>query len=182
MTTRADTRDVTDHRLDDCRHAQSARGWQPLTSRGLIGVRQVSARRARWERWSGPIRCWFRNRWNWRQARRARAERRDLYALAVPLVRLQPHEDPLVQRAAEVLESLDFSVVLHHGYGMGEALIEAYRHDASVLRPLIARTSNFTDAQLVGTPGVAGADAAVLARNDLLAAVRAIVATYPKVS
>ena len=76
---------------------------------GEIGVRRISVRRDRWERRTGPVGCWFRNRWNWRKARRVRADVRRWKALVIPLQRLGPHDDPDVQRMAEMAESLGHS-------------------------------------------------------------------------
>lgn len=147
---------------------------------GEIGVRQVSVRRARWERWSRPVGCWFRNRWNWRRARRVRADIRRWQTLAIPLEQLPPHPDAEVQRMAELVESLGFSGVLQYGYGMGDALLVAYHLDPTKLRPFVEHGCEFTLAQLRGEPGAPGVEAAVRARNDLLTAVREIVAAHPK--
>ena len=147
---------------------------------GEIGVRRVSVRRDRWERRAGPVGCWFRNRWNWRKARRVRADVRRWKALTIPVQRLAPHDDPDVQRMAEMAESLGHSRVLHYGYGMGEAVLVAYRRQPQRLRPYIDRACQFALDQLQGAPDAARLKDAVRARNDLLLAVREIVADHPK--
>ena len=166
------------HDGDPVAHVGVRRG--NLGEVGEIGVRRVSVRRARWERWSGPIGCWFRNRWNWRRARRVSADIRCCKTLVIPLEHLPEHEDPDVQRMSEMVESLGYSNVLQYGYGMGEALLVAYRHEPQRLRPFVERACEFTLDQLSGVPGVPELEAGVRARNDLLQAVRDIVAAHPK--
>lgn len=81
---------------------------------------------------------------------------------------------------AEMLESLGYSGVLQYGYGMGEALTVAYRLEPQRMQPFIERACEFTRDQLLGAPGAPGLEAAVRARNELLMAVREIVATCPR--
>jgi hypothetical protein len=151
-----------------------------LDAMGEGGSRQISVRRARWERWSGPVECWFRNRWNWRRARRLRGDIQRWKTLVIPLEQLAAHDDPDVQRMAVMAESLGYSGVLHYGYGMGEALLEAYRRQPQQLRPFIDRACGFTLEQLRGTPDLPGMTDAARARNQLLLTVREIVAAHPK--
>ena len=77
-----------------------------------INSRTMSTRRARWERRSGPVRCWLGNRWNWRKNRRLRADMQQWKRLTVPLDQLEPDDDPDVQRIAEFAATLGSSVVL----------------------------------------------------------------------
>ena len=146
----------------------------------MIGVRRISVRRARWERWARPVGCWFRNRRNWRKKRRVRADIRRWKSLTVPLEELEPDADPDVQRMAEMAELLGHSLVLEYGYGMGEAVLAAYREQPQRLRPFIDAACRFTLDQLRGSPDAPGVDEAVRARNMLLREVRDIVAAHPK--
>lgn len=109
-----------------------------------------------------------------------RADVRRWKTLVVPLDELEPHADPDVQRMAAMLESLGHSAVLQYGYGMGEALLAAYRRQPQRLRPYIDRACEFTLDQLRGDPEALGVEDAVRARLELEQAVREIVAAQPK--
>lgn len=101
-------------------------------------------------------------------------------AVAVPLEQLPVHDDEGVHRMAEVLETLGYSSELQYGYGMGEAVLFAVRVMPQRMRPLIERAGEFTHDQLRGVPDAPDVEAAVRARNELLHAVREIVAAHPK--
>lgn len=99
---------------------------------------------------------------------------------AVALDRLEPADDPDVQRIAELAESLPHSRVLHLGYGKGEAVLVAHQLRPDAVKPLASHACRFTAEGLRGQPGSPDLHDAVRARNDVLAAVRDIVATRPK--
>ena len=61
-----------------------------------------------------------------------------------------------------------------------EALLVAYHLDPAKLRPFVEHACEFTLEQLRGEPNAPGVQAAVRAWNDLLTAVREIVAAHPK--
>ncbi|GEM_PF-4129396 len=101
--------------------------------------------------------------------------------IVVPLDRLDVEIDPAARRMAELAEGLGYSVVLHFGYGMGEAVVVAVAQEPDRVRPFIEAASRFSNDQLRGADNSPDGIAAVHARNALLAEVRRIISRVPKV-
>ena len=90
--------------------------------------------------------------------------------------------DPAVRRLAEMAEGLGYSLVLHLGYGMGEAVVVAAAREPGRVRPFIDSACRFSDDQLRGADDSPEGHAAVRARNSLLVEVREIISRFPKTS
>lgn len=100
--------------------------------------------------------------------------------MAVALHEMDVRVDRPVWRMAEVAESLGYSTVLHLGYGMGEAVIEAAMREPARVRPFIESACRFSDDQLRGIDDSPNGCAAVEARVALLVEVREVIKWFPK--
>lgn len=129
-------------------------------------------------RWA-PIRCWLRNRWNWRKGRQVRKETRRLRSLTVPASVVEAEVDPEVRRLAILLDGSPALSVLDLGYGQGEAVIVATAREPRRMAPYIEAVLGFTDDEIVGVESVRGR-AAVNARNELIRQAREILSDDPK--
>jgi hypothetical protein len=147
----------------------------------VIKTHQSRLWRPRWERWWRPVACWLRNRWRWREKRQVRAEVARCFRLVVPLGQLDVAAlDPDSLRMAVLAEGLGYSLVLHLGYGMGEAVVVAVKEQPSRVQPLIESACRYSDEQLRGADRSAQGMAAVRSRNALLTEVREILRRHPK--
>lgn len=129
-------------------------------------------------RWA-PIRCWFRNRWNWRKVRQVRKEILRLRALAVPASDVEAAVHPEVRRLASLLDVSPALSVLDLGYGQGEAVIISTAREPRRMAPYLEAVLSFTDAEIVGVDSARG-DAAVSATNELMRQARAILSENPR--
>lgn len=147
-----------------------------------VEVREVGRFEDRWDRLTGPVSAWVRNRQNWRRRRRMRAQTAEWKALARNLDEFDLDQlDADLRRMAILVDGFGFSRVRDLGFGMGEALIVATQRDPTRLRPLIASACEYNDDELRGTQRSGRTVvAAVHARNEMINAARDVVARTPK--
>lgn len=149
-----------------------------MSMRGLSGTQAATVR----ARILGSIQQSFDNVFRRKQQRQMREEQARLQRLTVRMVDVTIPMTPQVRRLAVLFEQLPFSRVLSYGYRNGEALALAASIDPELIDPLVAALKSFTDGEILGRDDVDvhRSRVAVGCRNELMEAVRDIVAAHPK--
>ena len=102
--------------------------------------------------------------------------------MTIPVGDLDIAMTPEVRRIAILADQFSWSNVLQYGYGMGEAIAVAATLDPTTIEALAAQLTAYSDDDIAGQPisDIHRSLTVIADRNQLMAAVRDIIATHPK--